>query len=146
MNKTQKIKENSAKFISTSTFKDLAILAFIVIFILILSYFFNVFIFLVEFFQKHPDAITWVDEIITGLLTLSIGFAIFSWRRLQELKKETAERIRLQEELIKIAETKAETERIICKQLHCDIEDYKKIEKDVISGESKVKERFKQKQ
>jgi len=39
----------------------------------------------------------------------------------------------LQEELLKIAETKAETERIICKQLHCDIEEYKKIEKEVLS-------------
>ncbi len=39
----------------------------------------------------------------------------------------------MQEELLKIAETKAETERIICKQLHCDIEEYKKIEKEVLS-------------
>jgi glucose-6-phosphate-specific signal transduction histidine kinase len=87
-----------------------------------------------------------IDEIITALLTLSIGFAIFSWRRWRELKKETAERLRLQEELIKIAETKAETERIICKQLHCEIEEYKKIEQDILSRKDKVKEQAKPKQ
>jgi hypothetical protein len=87
--------------------------------------------------------ITWFDEIITALLTLSIGFAVFSWRRWLELKKETAERMRLQEELIKACETKAETERIICKQLHCDIEEHRKMEKDILSRRSKAKERFK---
>jgi hypothetical protein len=35
--------------------------------------------------------------------------------------------MKLQEELVRIAETKAETEKIICKQLHCDIEEYKKL-------------------
>jgi hypothetical protein len=135
MTKTQEIKKNRVR----SASKDLVILAFISIFIFVLSYFFNIFIFLVDFFKKYPRAITWVDEIITGLLTLSIGFAIFSWRRWLDLKKETAERIRLQEELIKIAETKAETERIICKQLHCDIEEYKKIEKDILTRRTKVK-------
>jgi len=139
MNKTQEIKNNNTGLIFTSASKDLVILAFISILIFVLSYFFNIFIFLVEFFKKYPHAITWVDEIITCLLTLSIGFAIFSWRRWLELKKETAERLRLQEELIKIAETKAETERIICKQLHCDVEEYKKIEKDILSRRSKIK-------
>jgi hypothetical protein len=145
MAKIQGVKNNKTKSRFTSTSKDLVTLAFIGIFIFVLSYFFDVFIFLVEFFKKHPRAITWVDEIVTGLLTLSIGFAVFSWRRWMELKKETAERIRLQEELIKIAETKAETERIICKQLHCDVKEYKKIEKDILDRRSKVKEQFKQK-
>jgi len=72
-------------------------------------------------------------------LTLSVGFAIFSWRRWQELKKETAQRLRLQKELLKLAETKTETERIICRQLQCDIEVYKKIEKDVLSRQAKAK-------
>ena len=140
MANTQEIKKNNTKLSLTVAFKDLIVLAFFVIFIFVASYFFDIFTFLVEFFKRHPQAITWVDEIITGLLTLSIGFAIFSWRRWLELKKETAERVRLQEELIKIAETKAETERIICKQLHCEIEEYKKIEQDILFRQAKVKE------
>jgi hypothetical protein len=143
MNKIKKVKKNNTKSRFTSVFKDLVILAFVAIVIFILSYFFNVFIVLVELFQKHPKALTWIDEIITGLLILSIGFAVFSWRRWRELKKETAERLRLQEELIKIAETRVETERIICKQLHCEIEEYKKVEKDVLSRQAKVKKQFK---
>ncbi|MCX5668948.1 MAG: hypothetical protein NTX89_02340 [Candidatus Omnitrophica bacterium] len=138
MNNNQEAKKNNTKVRFTSAFKDLVILVFIVIVVFIISYFFNVFIFLVGLFQKHPKAITWIDEIITGLLTLSIGFAIFSWRRWRELKNETSERIRLQEELIKNAETKTETERIICKQLHCEIEEYRKIERDVLSRQIKI--------
>ena len=136
---SQRTKKNNTEFIFTGAFKDFVILVLICIFIFVLSYFFNVFVFLVDFFQKHPQSITWIDEIITGLLTLSIGFAIFSWRRWLELRKETAERLRLQEELIHIAETKAETERIICKQLHCEIEEYKKIEQNVLSRKAKAK-------
>ena len=145
MAKPQEIKKNNTQSRFTSVFRDLVILALVIIFVLIISYFFNIFIFLVDLFQKHPNLITWIDEIITGFLTLSIGFAIVSWRRWLELKKETTERLRLQEELIKIAETKVETERIICKQLHCDIEVYKNIEKDVLSRQIKTKEQLKQK-
>ena len=58
---------------------------------------------------------------------------------IREIRKEAAERLRLQEELIKIAETKAETERIICKQLHCDIEEHKKIEQDILFRKAKAK-------
>jgi predicted nucleic acid-binding protein len=123
----------------TSPAKDLITLIFAAAFIFTLSYFFNVFGFLMYFFKDNPKAITWVDEIITALLTLSVGFAIFSWRRWVELKRETAERIRLQEELLNIAETKAETERIICKELHCDIEEYKKVEKNISSRRHKAK-------
>lgn len=140
MAEPQEIKENNPESRFTSPAQDLAILVFLVIFVLILSYFFNVFIFLVEFFQKHPQSITWIDEIISGLLTLSIGFAIFSWRRWLELKKETAERIRLEEELVKNTEARAETERIICKGLHLEIEEYRKI----LSRESQAKEQPKQ--
>jgi hypothetical protein len=141
----QEIKKNNTKLRFTSASKDLAVLISIVILVLILSYFFNTFVFLTEFFQKYPHSITWIDEIITGFLALSFGFAIFAWRRWRELKKETAERMRLQEELIKNAETKVETERIICKQLHCEIEEYKKIEQDVLSRQAKTRERLKQK-
>ncbi len=111
---------------TTTAHKDLVIIAAIFILVFILSYFFNVFVFLLDLFRKYPRLITYVDEIITGLLTLSIGFAVFSWRRWKELKKETAERIKIQDELIKLANTKAETERIISKQLHSEIEQRKK--------------------
>lgn len=139
MDKPQGSGNIKPKLISTSAFKDLVVLFFLVVFVFTLSYFFNVFSFLVELFQKNPQAIVWIDEIITFFLTVSIGFAVFSWRRWLELKEETAQRIRLQEELVRAAETKAETERIICKQLHCDIEEYKKIEKDILARHSKIK-------
>jgi len=105
---------------------DLLIIAVILIIVFILSYFFNLFAYLIKLFQDNPKAIAWIDEIITGLLALSISFAVFSWRRWLELKRETAERVKLQEELIRIAETKAETERIISKQLHCEVEERKR--------------------
>lgn len=139
MNNKEEPERGNTKSRLTSAAKDSIILILIAILVFTLSYFFDVFTFLIDFLQKRPQAITWVDEIITVLLTLSIGFTIFSWRRWLELKKETSERIRLQEELIKVAETKAETERIICKQLNCDIEEYKKIEKDVLSRQSRVR-------
>ncbi len=110
-------------------FRDLVILLAVTVILLILSYFFNVFIFLVELFQKHPQAITYIDEIITLLLTLSIGLAVFAWRRWKELKNETAQRLKLQEELLANAITRAETERIINRQLHCQIELIKEEEK-----------------
>ena len=106
----------------TPTLKDLIILCVVIIAVFIFSYFFNVFAFLVGFFQQHPKSLTSIDEIITVLLTFSIGFAIFSWRRWLELREETAKRIMLQEELIKMAQTKAKTEEIISKQLRSEIE------------------------
>lgn len=145
MTKPRENKKNNTKVRSTGAFKDLIAIFMVTIFVFILSYFFDALKFLVEFFQKNPHSITWIDEIITGLLTLSIGFAIFSWRRWRELKKETAERLRLQEELAKIAQTRIETERIICKQLHCEIEEYKKIEQSVISSKDRAREQLKQK-
>ena len=115
-------KKKPAEKQSSAALNDLIILVAVTFTLLILSYFFNVFIFLVRLFQEHPKAITYIDEILTLLVTLSIGLAVFSWRRLAELKKETAHRIKLQEELIVLADAKAETERIISKQLHCEIE------------------------
>ncbi|MCK9430760.1 MAG: hypothetical protein M0R17_12290 [Candidatus Omnitrophica bacterium] len=106
--------------------KDLIIIAVFFILVLTLSLFFDVFVFILNLIKQNPDSIVYVDEIIVGLLTLSISFAIFSWRRWQETKRETAERIRVQEELIRIANTKAETERIISKQLHIEIEQRKR--------------------
>ena len=124
----QKLQENmkkKPKGLSTSG-KDLLVIVAILIIVFVLSYFFNLFGYLMRLFQENPKAITWIDEIITGLLTLSICFAVFSWRRWLELKKETTVRLKLQEELIRMAETKAETERIISKQLHCEVEERKR--------------------
>ena len=106
--------------------KDLFVIAAILIIVFVLSYCFNLFEYFMRLFQENPKAIIWIDEIITGLLTLSICFAVFSWRRWLELKKETAKRLKLQEELIGMAETRAETERIISKQLHCEVEERKR--------------------
>lgn len=119
--------KKKAKIKLTNAFKDLVAIIIATLFMLCLSYFFNVFFLLVELFQKYPKSIIYIDEIIVGLLTLSIGFAIFAWRRWSELKKETAKRIKLQEELLNIANTKAETERIISKQLHSEIDLRKQI-------------------
>ena len=125
----QKIKKKNTKTRSTDALRDLIIIAVITILVFVLSYFFNVFVFLVRLFQKYPKSITYIDEIITGFLTLTIGFAIFSLRRWLELKEETSKRIKLQEELIRIYHTKAETERIIARQLRVEIEERKKVEK-----------------
>jgi len=116
----------------TCAVKDLLMLLIVTIFVFIFSYFFSVFTFLVKIFQENPDAITYVDETISVLLTVSIGLAVFAWRRWLELKKETAERLRLEEEIVGLANTKAETERIIAKQLRNELEYHKKIETDLL--------------
>jgi hypothetical protein len=128
----QEIKDNNPKVRLTSAFKDLVTIGIATVFVLCLSYFFNVFILIIELFKKYPHAITWIDEIITAFLTLTIGFAIFSWRRWLELKKETAERIRIQKELTEIAETSAEVERIISKQLRSDMEHIKETQQEIL--------------
>lgn len=125
---TNSQKNRHQRFQFSGAIKDLVLLSAITVFILTLSYFFNFFALIVEFLQKNPDKIIFVDEIITGLLTLSIGLAVFAWRRWLELKKETAKRLELQEELIKNANTKAETERIISRQLHIEIEERKHLD------------------
>jgi uncharacterized membrane protein (DUF106 family) len=111
----------------SGAFRDLVVIAIIFILVIAFSLFFNIFVFILELIKKNPGAIIYIDEVIVGLLTLSLGFAIFSWRRWLELKKEVAERIKIQEELVRIANTKAETERIISKQLHIEIEQRKRI-------------------
>ena len=116
----------------TAAFKDLVMLAVITITVLILSYFFNVFVFLIELFQKYPKALTYIDEIIAGFLTLSVGLSIFSWRRWRELKKETAERIKKQEEILRLTATQAEVERIISKQLRSDMDQMKEDVREIL--------------
>lgn len=127
----QEMKSDDIKFLSTNAFKDLIVIAVILVSIFILSHYFNIFIVLVELFQKNPKSITFIDEIITGLLTISICSAIFSWRRWKELKKEISERIKLHEEIVRMANTKAEAERIISKQLRSEIEHRKNIEEKI---------------
>lgn len=111
----------------TTARKDLIVILGIALVFFLFSYFLNIFGFLVEMFKENPRVLANIDEIITVLLVMSIGFVIFSWRRWNELKKETARRLELQDELLKNAETRAETERIINKQLRCEIEERKKI-------------------
>jgi hypothetical protein len=110
----------------TSAHRDAAIIVITIICVFSISYFLNVFKFIIVLFQDNPNTIIWVDEIIVNLLVLSIGSAIFSWRRWRELKKETAKRIKLQEELVVVAETKAQTAEIISKQLRSEIEHSRK--------------------
>ena len=129
----QLVKKENSDFGISNTASDLIILFATVILVFIASSFLNVFTFLVEFFQKNPAALNFVDEIIMVLLILSLGFAVISWRRLRELKKETAERVRLQEKIIDDYETKLEMEKVICQGLHYDIEQYRKLERDVIA-------------
>jgi hypothetical protein len=116
----------------TATFKDLVVLVVVTIFVLILSYFFDVFILIVKFLQKYPDKIVFIDEVIMALLTLGIGLAIFAWRRWLELKKETAQRIKQQEELISLTTTQAEVERIISKQLRNDMDQMKQDVREIL--------------
>lgn len=134
-------KDNKKK--SNRAQKDLIIIAVITILVFILSYFLNIFYFIIDFLKKYPQNIIYIDEVITVLLTLSISFAVFSWRRWTELEKETAERIKIQEELIRMANTKAETERIISKQLQSEIELRREAERNISSSKPKFKDHFK---
>ncbi|MDD5538732.1 MAG: hypothetical protein PHF12_07185 [Candidatus Omnitrophica bacterium] len=126
----------------TNSRQDLFVLILVTLLVFVLSYFFDIFVFIVRFLEKYPRDIIYVDEVITVLLSLSIGFAVYSWRRWVELRKETSERIRLQEELLRVAETRAEAERIICKQLHVEIEQRKQGERSASSQGHKSKGPF----
>ena len=117
---------------SSRVVRDLIILFAAIIFVLILSYFFDMFTLIVRFLQKYPDKVIYVDEVIIGLLTLSIGLSIFAWRRWLELKKETSQRIRNQEELLRITTTQAEIERIIGKQLRVDMDQMKQDVREIL--------------
>ncbi|MCX5704191.1 MAG: hypothetical protein NT066_06865, partial [Candidatus Omnitrophica bacterium] len=132
MTNAQKPRNKNTGLQPSRATRDLVLLIAITILVLILSYFFDVFILIVKFLQEHPNKIIYIDEVITGLLTLSIGLAIFAWRRWLELKKETAERIKKQEELIRLAATQAEVERIISKQLRSDMDQMKQDVREIL--------------
>jgi type VI protein secretion system component VasK len=127
---------------TTNARRDLLFLFFFAILVFILSYYFDIFVFIVRFLERHPRHIIYVDEVIMTLLSLSVGFAVYSWRRWMELRRETAERMRLQEELLRVAETRAETERIISKQLHVEIEQRKQSERNASPAGRKDRGRF----
>ncbi len=121
----QETKNKNIELRPSRAVRDLVLVIAVTVLVLVLSYFFDVFIVIVKFLQKHPNKIIYVDEIIIGLLTLSITLTIFAWRRWVELKRETAERIKKQEELLKLTATQAEVERIISKQLRSDMDQMK---------------------
>jgi hypothetical protein len=124
--------KNNPKVRFSAAARDLVILGLIITAVFTLSYSFNVFNFLVKIFENNPQTIVYIDEIITILLTLSAGLAIYSWRRWLELKKESADRIKNQEMLREAAETKAEVERIISKQLRTDMDQVKQEIKEIL--------------
>lgn len=128
----QKNKDMNTKVRPSRVSRDLIMLVAVIVLVLILSYFFGMFTLIVKFLQEHPDKVVYVDEVITGLLTLSIGLSVFAWRRWVELKKETSERIRNQEELLRITATQAEIERIIGKQLRVDMDQMKQDVKEIL--------------
>jgi len=132
MDGAQETKNNNTKPAFPRAFKDLVLLIGISFLALLLSYFFNILGLIVEYLQRHPDKILYVDEIITTLLTLSIGLAVFAWRRWLDLKKEAAERIKKQEELLRVTATEAETERIISKQLRVDMDQMKQDVREIL--------------
>ncbi|MFA5346207.1 MAG: hypothetical protein WC315_08040 [Candidatus Omnitrophota bacterium] len=132
MDGAQETKNNNTKAAFPRAFKDLVLLIGISFLAFLLSYFFNILGLIVEFLQRHPDKILYVDEIITTLLTLSIGLAVFAWRRWLDLKKEAAERIKKQEELLRVTATEAETERIISKQLRVDMDQMKQDVREIL--------------
>jgi len=132
MTNAQKTENKDTKLKPSKAVKDVVSLIAITFFVLILSYFFNVFILIVSFLQKHPKLIVYIDEVITGLITLSMGLVIFAWRRWLELKKETTERIKKQEELLRLTATQAEVERIISKQLRSDMDQIKEDVREIL--------------
>jgi hypothetical protein len=125
-------KKEHTKIQPNWAFWDLVILAAITALMLILSYFSDVFILIVRFLQRHPEKIVYIDEVVVFFLTISIGLAVYAWRRWAELKKETAERIRNQEELLRVSTTQAEIERIISKQLRSDMDQMKQDVREIL--------------
>ena len=78
-------KQKNTKSQAADASRDLVIIGVISVVIFILSYFFDIFVFIVRFLEKYPKKIIYIDEVVTILLTLSIAFAIFAWRRWLEL-------------------------------------------------------------
>jgi hypothetical protein len=132
MTNAQKTKNKNTELQPSRAVRDLVLLIVITILVLILSYFFDAFVLIVKFLQKYPNKIVYIDEVIMALLSLSIGLAVFAWRRWLELKKETAERIKKQEELLRLTTTQAEVERIISKQLRSDMDQMKQDVREIL--------------
>jgi len=132
MTNAQKTKNKNTELHPYRALRDLFLVIALTILVLILSYFFDVFILIVKFLQKYPNKIVYIDEVIMALLTLSIGLSIFAWRRWLEIKKETAERIKKQEELLRLTATQAEVERIISKQLRSDMDQMKQDVQEIL--------------
>jgi hypothetical protein len=132
MTNAQKTKNKNTELQPSRAFRDLVLLIAITILVIVLSYFFDAFVLIVKFLQKYPNKIIYIDEVITALLTLSIGLAILAWRRWLELKKETAERIKKQEDLLRLTATQAEIERIISKQLRSDMDQMKQDVREIL--------------
>jgi hypothetical protein len=133
MANVQKIHDENQNRHRSKAIIDLVLLIVATIVVVILSYFFDIFVLIVRFLQKHPEKIVYIDEVIMALVTLSIGLAVFSWRRWMDLKKETAERIKKQEELLSLANTKADVERIINKQLRFDMDMIKQDVREILN-------------
>ena len=111
------------------TIRDLFIFGIILLLALVAAHYFGVLVFIIEYVDKRPGAVMFLDEFVAGLLVLSIGLFIFLLRKMSELKSETAERMRLQEELLKRCQTEAEMEKIISHQLHVEVEERKRLER-----------------
>jgi hypothetical protein len=120
------LKRKIAEKHQSTAVKDLIILITLVLVLLASAYFLHTFQFIVTIFQESPATIENIDEILVVLLTVSIGLAVFSWRRFKEFEKEADALINEKEESLKIAEMNAEVERIIGKQLRSDMEGLKK--------------------
>ena len=139
---TQEIRKKGAQPKPSSAARDLVWLIAVTVFVLLLSYYFDTFVLIVRYLERHPGKIVYIDEVITAFLTLSISLAIFSWRRWVELRKETAERIKKQEELLRMTATQAEVERIISKQLRSDMDQMKQDVREIIRLLSRSKKQF----
>lgn len=87
-------------FKKTNILMELIAVFCIFVFLLVLSYFFNVFLFIVNLFEKYPHLRTFLDEIIVGFLVIIISSTIFSLRRWIELKKEIVLHKKTEESLI----------------------------------------------
>lgn len=125
---------------NNAAFKDSIVLGTCLIVVFVLSYFLNVFRVIIRIFQRYPQTIEYIDDILVLLVTLSIGLAVFSWRRLKELKIESAERIMQKEELLKCAETSATVEKIINTEIRSDMDEIRKELREInclLSGRKK---------
>lgn len=132
MMETRKLTENKIPRKIPAAAWDLVVLAVCIITVFILSYFFNVFSLLVEMAKNHPSLTAYVDEALSVSLTIIVGLAIIAWRRWREFVKSNIEREQLQEEVLLLAKTKSDTERIIARQLRDELEYHKRVEEKIL--------------